>query len=102
VTGQIYIDREAEPKLRAAAQGLIAFITYGLGMFVGSWLSGAVVEHYTTHARDGAVSYDWHGIWIVAAGASAVVLVAFLLSFTDRQRIPVVSAAGEEMGGVPV
>jgi hypothetical protein len=31
-----------------------------------------------------------------------VVLVAFLLSFTDRQRIPVVSAAGEEMGGVPV
>ena len=102
VTGQIYIDREAEPRLRAAAQGLIAFITYGLGMFVGSWLSGAVVEHYTTHARDGAVSYDWHGIWIVAAGASAVVLVAFLLSFTDRQRIPVVSAAGEEMGGVPV
>ena len=29
VTGQIYIDRKATPALRAAAQGLIAFITYG-------------------------------------------------------------------------
>ena len=41
-------------------------------MFVGSWFSGAVVEHYTQHASDGAVTYDWHGIWIVAAVASAI------------------------------
>ncbi len=44
VTGQIYIDRKASSALRAAAQGLITFLTYGVGMFVGSWLSGAVVQ----------------------------------------------------------
>ncbi len=102
VTGQIYIDRKATPALRAAAQGLIAFITYGLGMFVGSWLSGAVVEHYTAHAADGTVSYDWRGIWVVAAVASAVVLAAFLVAFNDRQRDPVVSPMGEQMAGIPV
>ena len=102
VTGQIYIDRKAAPALRAAAQGLIAFITYGLGMFVGSWLSGSVVEHYTAHLPDGAVHYDWHGIWIVASVASAIVLIAFLLTFSDRARVSAESPAGEAMGGVPV
>ena len=58
VTGQIYIDRKASPDLRAAAQGLMSLITYGLGMFVGSWVSGAVVGHYGQFAKDGAVLYD--------------------------------------------
>jgi len=102
VTGQIYIDRKAAPALRAAAQGLIAFITYGLGMFVGSWLSGAVVEHYTSHGANGTISYDWGGIWVVAAVASAIVLVAFLMTFDDRQRGIANSPAGEPIAGIPV
>lgn len=102
VTGQIYIDRKAAPALRAAAQGLIAFITYGLGMFVGSWLSGAVVEHYTAHQLDGSIMYNWHGIWIFAAAASAVVLVAFLLTFSDHQQQSAEAPAAEAMAGVPV
>lgn len=88
VTGQIYIDRKAAADLRAAAQGLIAFITYGLGMFVGSWLSGVTVDHYSFRASDGSLSYDWRGIWIVAASASAIVLVAFLFAFDGRERVP--------------
>jgi nucleoside transporter len=86
VTGQIYIDQKADPKLRAAAQGLITFITYGLGMFVGSWLSGVVVDHYAlTIARVG-MTYDWRSIWLFSAGTSAVVLIFFLLTFEDKAR----------------
>ena len=102
VTGQIYIDRKAAPALRAAAQGLIAFITYGLGMFVGSWLSGAVVNHYTLRAANGMVRYEWHGIWIVAAVTSTMVLVAFLLTFTDCDRVLADEPASEALAGVPV
>ncbi|GAC1661031.1 MAG: MFS transporter [Acidobacteriaceae bacterium] len=88
VTGQIYIDRKSPLELRAAAQGLISFITYGVGMFVGSWLSGAVVEHYSRTGADGAVTFDWRSIWLFAAASSAVVLIAFLFSFNEREPAP--------------
>ncbi len=85
VTGQIYIDRKASFALRGAAQGLITFITYGAGMFVGSWLSGAVVEHYSASAGQ-SVIHNWHLIWIFSAAASTIVLVLFLLAFNDAEQ----------------
>jgi nucleoside transporter len=85
VTGQIYIDRKAPVSLRASAQGLITFITYGLGMLAGSWLSGAVVNHYTLAVPQGGLTYDWRSIWTFSAAASAVVLIMFLFSFSDKQ-----------------
>ncbi len=86
VVGQIYIDREAPPALRAATQGLITFLTYGLGMFVGSWLSGRVVDAYTRTGAAGAVAHDWRSIWIFSAVASAIVLLIFLASFNDKRK----------------
>jgi nucleoside transporter len=100
VTGQIYIDRKASHALRAAAQGLITFITYGAGMFVGSWLSGAVVERYTTTSTTGATVHEWQSIWLVAAAASAVVLVLFLITFTDKETSSV--TATESVGAIPI
>ncbi|MGI4828889.1 MAG: MFS transporter [Janthinobacterium lividum] len=85
VTGQIYIDRKATAGLRAAAQGLITFITYGVGMFVGSWASGAVVQRYSLPGIDGASAHAWRPIWLVSAFASAVVMVLFLLTFHERE-----------------
>src|SRR5260370_9943463 len=35
VTGQVYVDQKAPQALRAAPQGLITFITYGLGIVLG-------------------------------------------------------------------
>jgi nucleoside transporter len=102
VTGQIYIDRKASPALRAAAQGLMSLITYGLGMFVGSWVSGWVVEHYGHVVKDGALLYDWRSIWIWAGGLSAVVLVGFLFSFSDKEGTTesiVRPVAGKELPG---
>jgi len=82
VTGQIYIDRKASKALRAAAQGLITFLTYGAGMFVGSWISGAVVEHYAA----GATTHNWPAIWLVPAVGAAVILLLFLVTFSERKK----------------
>lgn len=86
VTGQIYIDQKADVGLRAAAQGMITFITYGLGMFVGSWLSGFVVEHYTLQIAQGAVTYEWRSIWLFSAIVSVLVLLFFLFTFSEKER----------------
>jgi len=77
VTGQIYVDRKAPPDLRAAAQGFIAFVTLGVGMFIGSWASGRVVDMFA-----GPSGHDWHQIWLVPAAGAAFVLVVFALFYT--------------------
>ncbi len=83
VTGQIYVDQKAPPTVRAAAQGFITFVTYGVGMLIGSWLSGRVVDAYVI--ADG-VGHDWRSIWIVPAVMAAAVLVLFALFFkSDRE-----------------
>jgi nucleoside transporter len=81
VTGQIYVDTKAPVKVRAAAQGFLAFVTLGLGLFVGSRISGRVVQHFATPAA--AVAHDWQSIWLVPAAMAAGVMVIFALAFYD-------------------
>lgn len=77
VTGQIYVDRKAPADLRAAAQGLIAFVTLGVGMFIGSWISGRVVDAYSL----GPGSHSWDRIWMIPAAGAMAVLLLFALFF---------------------
>ncbi|MFN8353908.1 MAG: nucleoside permease [Spirosomataceae bacterium] len=79
VTGQIYTDNKAGEKIKSSAQGLISLATYGIGMGIGSKLSGIVADMYTV---DGVK--NWASIWMVPAGIAAVVLVVFILMFKDN------------------
>jgi len=76
VTGQIYTDEQAGPKIRAAAQGFLAFLTQGVGYLIGAWASGAVVQRYTVEG-----GHDWHAIWQVPAIGALVILVVFAFLF---------------------
>jgi nucleoside transporter len=85
VMGRMYVDKRASANIRGAAQGLHAFVTLGIGMFVGSWLSGVVGEHYASQGADGAVTHNWQMIWAIPAVLSVVLTSLFVVSFKDRE-----------------
>ena len=80
VTGQIYVDKQADVRIRAAAQGFIALVTLGAGQAIGSWLSGRVVDAYASGAG-AAVQHDWRAIWFVPAMGALGVLLIFAALF---------------------
>src|SRR5688500_1389535 len=82
VAGQIYVNQRAGIRIRAAAQGFIAFVTMGVGNFIGAWASGRVVERY---ALPGTAGHDWNAIWTVPAVGAAVILVVFALLFRPKE-----------------
>lgn len=80
VTGQIYTDSKAGLKIQSQAQGMITMATYGIGMWIGTKLSGYVKDHYTVDQL-----VNWKSVWMVPAGISIAVLVLFILFFNDNK-----------------
>jgi len=79
VTGQIYVDKKASKEIRASAQGFIAFITYGIGIGLGSVLSGKIVDAFTAdNVR------HWGQIWWVPCAFAAVIALFFALTFKNE------------------
>jgi nucleoside transporter len=79
VSGQIYVDRKAPKELQASAQGFITLCTYGLGMLIGAWISGLVLDAYALAGG----GHRWGDMWYVPAAMAAVVTVLFAALFKD-------------------
>lgn len=82
VTGQIYVDQRADIRIRAAAQGFIAFVTLGAGQLIGSWLAGAVVQANTIAGTP--ATHDWRAVWLVPAAGAVGVLFLFAALFKPQ------------------
>jgi nucleoside transporter len=86
MTGQLYTDQEAPAHLRATAQGLITFLTYGVGMFAGSELSGASVDFFTRTAGSTIVR-NWSGFWLSSALSAFAILIFVLIGFRSKDKV---------------
>lgn len=85
VTGQIYTEDVAGKQIKNAAQGLITFATYGIGMFLGSYISGYLTERYVI-VGENHTTYNWESVWLIPAYISAALLVLLLLFFNDKKK----------------
>jgi nucleoside transporter len=80
VTGYMYTEKKAGEKIKNSAQGLFTFATYGVGMFIGTWFSGFVVDRYKIEG-----GHDWLKVWSVPAYIAIGVLILFILFFRDKR-----------------
>lgn len=78
VVGFIYTDRIAGEKVKGQAQSMIVMFTYGIGMLLGSQISGAL---YNRLVAGQTVPQAWTTFWWIPAAVAAVIAVIFLFSF---------------------
>jgi len=81
ISGSLFVEREADPKIRASAQGLFMIMTNGLGAFFGGILSGWVVDHFTINGI-----INWESIWFTFAGYALVLAIIFPLIFKYKHK----------------
>lgn len=86
MTGQLYTDQEAPANLRGTAQGLLTFLTYGVGMFLGSVLSGGVLDFFTT-GHGGAATRNWTAFWLTSGLGAFVIFLLVATLFHSRAKI---------------
>ena len=81
ISGSLFVETNTDPAIRSSAQGLFMMMTNGVGAWLGSTLSGFVINKYFVSAQ--GVS-DWQGIWLSFAGYALVVAIFFALLFKHK------------------
>jgi nucleoside transporter len=84
VTGYMYTEKKSNDRIKSASQGLFTFVTYGLGMFIGTWFSGFVTTYYSTNQV-----YQWKSIWLIPTYIAIAVLICFIFFFKEKKEINV-------------
>lgn len=84
VIGFIYTDKVAGEKVKGQAQSLLVLFTYGLGMLIGSQISGAVFNRSVT-AEDAQALAQWQSFWWMPAIAALAIAALFFVTFNYRE-----------------
>lgn len=92
--GFIHCDNEAPRDIRASAQALFSFLTYGVGMWLGSLLCGVLVDRYTTGEGADKVT-NWSEFWLVPSVGVLACLAVFVLFFRMKSKRGTVPTAGD-------
>lgn len=76
ISGSLFVEKEADIKIRASAQGLFMLMTNGIGAFLGNYISGRVIDYYTV---DGVK--NWQNIWFSFAAYALILGIVFPMVF---------------------
>jgi NHS family xanthosine MFS transporter len=81
ISGSLFIETTTSPDIRSSAQGMFMMVSNGFGAFIGSMVSGTVIQTYFTSA-DGMK--DWSSIWLSFAAYALVIAILFFLLFRHK------------------
>jgi hypothetical protein len=74
----------AGDKVKGQAQSLLVLFTYGLGMLIGSQISGAVFNRSVT-AQGAEALVQWQHFWWMPAIAAVVIAAIFFFTFHYKE-----------------
>lgn len=83
ISGSLYVENVVDAPNRASAQGLFMMMTNGVGAFLGSTISGNVIDAFFV-TEDGMK--NWQGIWLSFAFYAFIVAVLFAILFKEPIR----------------
>ncbi len=81
ISGSLFVETSTDASIRSSAQGMFMMMTNGVGAFLGSKVSGYVIDRYFTINGD---SKDWQNIWLAFAAYALAVAVLFMLLFRHK------------------
>ncbi len=81
ISGSLFVETTTDSKIRSSAQGLFMMMTNGVGAFLGSRISGWMIDRYYTAANG---DKQWHGIWLSFAIYALIVAVLFAIFFRHK------------------
>jgi MFS transporter, NHS family, xanthosine permease len=80
ISGSLFVETTTDSKIRSSAQGLFMMMTNGVGAYLGSKVSGYVIDKYFTNNGD----KDWHGIWLSFAIYALIITILFAVFFKHK------------------
>jgi NHS family xanthosine MFS transporter len=80
ISGSLFVETTTDASIRSSAQGLFMMMTNGVGAFMGSTVSGYLIDKW--YMIDGAK--NWHGIWMAFAIYALIIAIAFALLFKHK------------------
>lgn len=80
ISGSLFVETTTDSKIRSSAQGLFMMMTNGVGAFLGSKISGYLIDKYFVSAG----AKDWHNIWLTFAAYAGVIAVLFFFMFKHK------------------
>ena len=81
ISGSLFVETTTDSSIRSSAQGLFMMMTNGVGAFLGSKVSGYVIDKYYTGTDGGR---EWQGIWLSFAIYALVIAVLFAIFFQHK------------------
>ena len=81
ISGSLFVETTTDPSIRSSAQGLFMMMTNGFGAFLGSRISGRIIDSYYTLPNG---DRSWPGIWLAFAAYALVIAILFMILFKHK------------------